>query len=402
MRIPLIYTLRHLWKRRIATAIHILVVIGVVTMLTLVLSLSRGLDHTLVAGGDPQVLVVKSKWARAEAASTIPLTALSPLVSLPHIARHPDGTPVLSPECIGYVALLPRGKQGADRTNIAVRGLEWRQVRRMIPGIRIVDGRLFEKGRRELIVGQAASRWFDGLEPGDWLMIGSGQGDPFQIVGAFTIAGQDGDTGSVLESELWGDHLMIMDSYHRPFLNSVRLRVADDAGPQDFEQIMEAIATGSDIHAQREPELFRAHSQQADDIRFAAAVLGSLMGAGAAFAIANTLFAAASGRIREIGVLRAIGFSGAAVLAAFLVEALLLSGTGGLLGCLLAAQFNGVQKAVLSNTSGTAVIYEMRVTPSLLAGSFLLSLLLGALGGLAPAVRAARMKVVDAIRGVPW
>ncbi|MEW6365314.1 MAG: ABC transporter permease [Acidobacteriota bacterium] len=402
MRIPLVYTLRHLWNRRTATAIHLLVVVGVVTMLTLVLSLARGLDHTLVDAGDPRVLVVKSKRARAEAASAIPLTALGPLASLPHLARHPDGTPVMSPECTGYVAVLPRGRQGAERTNIAVRGLEWRQVRRMIPGIRIVNGRLFEQGRRELIVGRAASRWFEGLAPRDRVMIGSGIGDRFEIVGVFAISGQDGDTGSVRESELWGDYVMIMDSYRRPFLNSVRLRVADDAGPQDVQSIMETIATGSDVDARREPEVFGEYSRHAREIRFAAAVLGVLMGAGAVFAIANTLFAAASGRLREIGVLRAIGFSSTAVLAAFLVEALLLSGTGGILGCLLAAQFNGIQKALLSQTSMTAVVYEMRVTPALLAGSFLLSLLLGALGGLAPAVRAARMHVVDAIRGIPW
>lgn len=356
-------------------------VAGVVAVLVAVLSMARGFESALTTGTDPENVVIMRSGSSGELDSGFdgPTTRL--ITQAPQLA-------FASPEL--YVVVDLQKKSTGTQANVPFRGISEDG-----PAVRdefeIVEGRLFERGRKELIAGVAAADKFSGLQVGNTLQFGQERWD---VVGLFSTG------GGASESELWTDTAILQGAYRRGNSYSIvygRLQNADD-----FQAFKDELTTDPrlSVKVERETE-FRA--QQSEALSGFISVLGYgiaiLMALGALFGALNTMYTAVSDRSREIGTLRALGFAGAPIVVSVMVEALLLALIGGVIGAVAAyALFNGFAVSTLNFSSFTQVVFAFAVTPDLLVQGVILALLIGLIGGLAPAVRAARMPIVSALR----
>ncbi|NBB93632.1 MAG: FtsX-like permease family protein [Gammaproteobacteria bacterium] len=356
-------------------------VAGVVAVLVAVLSMARGFESALTTGTDPENVVIMRSGSSGELDSGFdgPTTRL--ITQAPQLA-------FASPEL--YVVVDLQKKSTGTQANVPFRGISEDG-----PAVRdefeIVEGRLFERGRKELIAGVAAAEKFSGLEVGNTLQFGQERWD---VVGLFSTG------GGATESELWTDTAILQGAYRRGNSYSIvygRLQNADD-----FQAFKDELTTDPrlSVKVERETE-FRA--QQSEALSGFISVLGYgiaiLMALGALFGALNTMYTAVSDRSREIGTLRALGFASAPIVVSVMVEALLLALAGGVIGAAAAyALFNGFAVSTLNFSSFTQVVFAFAVTPDLLVQGVILALFIGLIGGLAPAVRAARMPIVSALR----
>jgi putative ABC transport system permease protein len=259
------------------------------------------------------------------------------------------------------------------------------------PEMKIVEGRLFNSGVRELLVGRAAQGRFAGLDVGGTVTFGN---DQWRIVGAFT------SNGDAHESELLADADTVMSAYNRTTLNSVTVQLTS---LQAFDAFKSSLTSNPAItvEVKREPEYYEQQSKLFSRfLRVVANMVATIMGVGAVFAALNTMYSSVSGRVIEIATLRALGFSSLAVITSVLVEALLLALTGALLGAALAwLLFNGNTVSTLSGGSGLAqVVFHLRIGWELVVGGIVWACVIGIIGGLLPALRAARVPVATALR----
>jgi len=305
----------------------------------------------------------------------------------PGIESGPEGVRA-SPELFAIIA-VPLSRSGTA-ANVPLRGVSPAalQVR---PQIRIAEGRMFRTGTSEIVVGRAASRQFQGVSVGSTVRSGK---TSWQVVGIF-----DAD-GSVAESELWCDARVLQNAYARGnSFQSVYLRLAT---VDSLQQLKDALTTDPRLNVTvlREPDYYSQQSQVLQSIiRTIGIGIGVLMGLGAIFGAVNTMYSAVASRSREIATLRALGFGSTPVVLSVLGEALLLSVIGGSIGGLIAwAAFDGYQTATMNWQSFSQVAFAFAVTPALLLRGLLYAALMGFFGGLLPAIRAARLPVVTALR----
>jgi putative ABC transport system permease protein len=369
-----------------ASSVIVVGIAGVVGVLVAMLAMGEGFKATLDQTGSDDTAIILRGGSQAETNSVIAREQIPLISSLPGIARGADGQAAISPE-LSQVINLPTKADGTD-ANVQFRGVgpEAWSIR---PQVRIIAGRRFGNGLRELIVGQGAQHQFRGLEVGRTLELAN---QDWIVVGIFA-------SGDSHDSELWGDAQTVASTYDRSSYQSVTVKLA---GKDGFARVKGALAddprlkldvlTTHDYYAKQSEGLNRL-------ITILGTVIGTIMAIGAVFGALNTMYAAVAGRAREIATMRAIGFRGLPVVVAVMLETMLLALLGGLLGAAVAwLLFNGHTVSTLGNNF-SQVVFQFKVSPELLWTGLKWALGIGLVGGLFPALRAARLPVTDALRG---
>ena len=375
--------------RRLGTSLVVVVgIAGVVGVLVSVLAMSEGFRHTLASTGRADRVILLRAGSDAELSSGVPREAATLLGTLPGIARD-AGRPLASAELVVMVDLPRHGE--SEPNNVPFRGVQPTAFA-VRDEVRIVEGRRFERGLREVIVGRKAARQFAGLGVGS--RIGFRDSD-WTVVGLFESG------GDVHESEIWGDAEVTMSAFRRQGYQSVTARLADGSaqGLQAFKDSVSGDPRLS-ISVLREPEYY---AKQATVLSNLINVLGytvaGFMAVGATFGALNCMYSAIASRQVEIATLRAIGFAGLPVVVSVLIEALFLALLGGGVGGALAYIYcDGVSLSTLNFNTFSQVAFDFRVTRGLLGQGFAWALVIGLAGGLLPAVRAARLPVTEALR----
>jgi putative ABC transport system permease protein len=367
--------------------VAIIGIAGVVVVFVSVLSIAEGFRAAMVKAGDPQRVIVMRTGSDTEMTSGFSGEDARLIMDTPGIQRGANG-PVASAELF-VIVNHPLARTGTD-ANVPLRGVS-PSVLQVRPEVRIVEGRMFESGRNEIIVGRAASRQFANLTVGSNVRWGESS---WQVVGLFEA------NGSVAESELWCDARVLQPAYRRGnSYQSVYARLESEGAFQGVKDAMTADPR-LNVTVIREPEYYAAQSRVLQSvIRGVGFLIAGLMGLGAVFGAVNTMYNAVASRTREIATLRALGFQSLPVVISVLAEAVLLSLIGGALGGLAAwLAFDGYQTATMNWQSFSQVAFAFAVTPALLVQALVYATLMGLLGGLLPAWKAARMPVVSALR----
>lgn len=377
-----------LGQRLGASSVIVVGIAGVVGVLVALLAMAEGYQHTVSSSGDEETAVVLRGGSSAELMSVMTRDAITTIERAPEIARDAEGRPLASPELVVAANLPLRGGTADEDGSVQLRGvgeMAW-AVR---PDVRVVEGRRFEPGKRELVVGKGARRQFAGLEPGAELRLGN---QPWTVVGVF-------ESGDGMESEIWADAEVVATTYRRGSSRaSVFARLDSPSAFKAFKATLDADPR-LQVEAQTTLDYFKGQSAGvAKVLRIIGIVVGSIMAIGAVFGALNSMFASVASRSREIATLRAIGFRGMPVVVAVMLETMLLAALGGMLGGLLAwLVFNGYTASTLAG--GVAQLtFEFKVSPELLWQGLKWALAIGFVGGLFPAMRAATMPVTDALR----
>jgi putative ABC transport system permease protein len=378
--------------QRLGTSLVVVVgIAGVVGVFVSVLAMSEGFRHTLASTGRPGRVIVLRAGSDAELSSAVARDQVALLTALPGIARDATGRPLVSAELVVMVE-LPRHGQ-TDLNNVPFRGVQPAAFA-IRDEVRIVEGRAFARGVREVIVGRKASRQFAGLAVGS--QIGFRDSD-WTAVGIFESG------GDVHESEIWADAEVAMSAFRRPGFQSVTVTLTDasEAGLAALRHVVDRDRRLS-VTVLREPEYYARQSKVLSTlIDVLGYTVAGFMAVGATFGALTCMYSAVASRQVEIATLRAIGFGGAPVVTSVMIEALLQAAVGGALGGALAYVYcDGAALSTLNFSTFSQVAFEFRVTPALLGQGLLGALIIGGAGGLFPAIRAARMPVTVALRAL--
>jgi len=340
-----------------------------------------------VTSGSPENLMVRRAGATSEIDSAVNLEQLRAIEDAPEVRRGSAG-PLVSPEVV-VIAALPLKKTGTD-ANVQLRGLYPRALE-VHDRVRIVEGRLFEPGLYELVVGRNATESYRNLGVGDTVPLG---GSAFTVVGVFDAG------GSAFDSEVWVDADVLIPTYQRPrgFYQSVTARLSAPDALDGLKKRLEADPRFT-VQIERETDYYaRASRMMTGLILGLGSLVAAVMGVGAVFGALNTMYSAVAERSREIATLRALGFGAGAMVGSFVVEALLISAVGGLVGCAAVLPINGLTTSTLNFQTFSHLAFAFRITPPLLAGGLAFAVLMGLVGGVPPAIRAARLPVAVALR----
>ena len=368
-----------------ASSVIVVGIAGVVGVLVAMLAMGEGFKATLDATGNDVTAIILRGGSQAETNSVITRDQVPLVSSLPGIAKGADGKPLLSPE-LSQVVSLPSKSDGTD-ANAQFRGVG-EQAWAVRGNIRIIEGRKFAPGLRELVVGQGAQSQFRGLDVGKTVKLGNQE---WAVVGKFA-------SGDSHDSELWGDAETLASTYNRRAYQSITVHTDGKGG---FQQLKAAVDADPrlklDVETTRE-YYGKQSGQLSKLITILGTVIGTIMAIGAVFGALNTMYAAVAGRAREIATMRAIGFRGLPVVVGVMLETMLLALLGGVLGGLIAwLIFNGYSVSTLGNNF-SQVVFKFKVSPQLLWSGLKWALGIGLVGGLFPALRAARLPVTTALR----
>jgi putative ABC transport system permease protein len=377
--------LRSIPDRVGATLVIVVGLAGVVAVFTALLAMAAGFSSTLESAGRSDVALVLRGGSQAELNSGISREQGTIIKQAPGVAKGPDGQPLASAEVVVIAELLKPGEKTGS--NITVRGVEPAAFA-LRPQLRIVEGRSFGQGLRELIVGQGVARQFEGARLGQTIRM---RGSDWTVVGVFA-------SGDAYESELWADVDVAQSTFNRQGYSAVRLLLADGEKLQTVKDALSADPRVN-VDVETEKQYFSGQTRQfRRTIGILAYFVTGIMGLGAVFAALNTMYAAVGSRAREIATLRAIGFRGVPVVLAILIESLLLALAGGLLGALAAyVLFNNMAVSTLG-ANFTQVVFRFAVTPALVVNGLVIAIVIGMIGGFLPALRAARQPVTTALR----
>jgi putative ABC transport system permease protein len=351
------------------------------------LSLARGFRATLVASGSDDNAIVLRAGATSEMMSGIKLEDIKILQDAPGVARSSDA-PLVTSEVV-VVAPFPLRATGTD-ANAQIRGVS-ANVLTVRKNVKIVQGRMFQPGLAELIVGKNASSSYSGLTLGNMVNFGGGH---WQVVGIFDAG------GSAFDSEVWCDARVLDDVYKRPS-NIFQSATVHLSSPGAFEQFKDAVTSDRRLNfdVTREIDYYAKQSTRMTQlITILGGLVAFVMAIGAVFGALNTMYSAVAERGREIATMRALGFGGGAVVFSFLVEALLISFVGGAIGCVAVLPLNGLTTGTMNWQTFSQLAFAFRITPALLLAGIVFALLMGLLGGLPPAMRAAWRPVAVALR----
>ena len=388
MGIPLRYSLRNLRTRRLTTVLTSGGMALVVFVFAAVQMLDTGLRATLVATGQPDNIVVTRRAAGTEISSAVDRAQASIIEAQPEIASGKEGRRLVSKETVVLITLPKRGTGVA--TNVTTRGIG-RAGAELRPQLRIVEGRMFRFGSSEIIVGQNISRRFAGAGVGQRLRFG---GREWIVTGTFAAG------GSAFDSEVWGDADQLMQEFRRQAYSSVIARLTDaDALDSLVRRLEDDPRLTLDI--ERERDFYEEQSKlMSNFISYLGLTLSVIFSVGAMIGAMITMYSAVANRVAEIGTLRALGFRRSSVLWAFLFESVLLGAVGGIVGIGLASLMQLVQISTLNWQSFSELAFRFTLTPRIVFSSFAFALLMGVLGGFLPAVRAARLNIIDALRAI--
>jgi len=387
MAIPIVYNLRSLRARWVSAIVAVLGIAGTVGVFLAMLGLARGFRATLVSSGSPDNVLIRRSGAGSELDGAVPLDQVRVLEDKPAIARE-GGQPLISPEAV-VIAPFPLITTGTD-ANVQIRGVT-PIVLKVRKNVRIVRGRFFRPGLAELVIGRNVASTYGGLDLGKTVKFGGGT---WTIVGVFDAG------GSAFDSEIWSDVRVLNQTYKRPddLYQSV---TATLTSPAAFDQLKDSITADPTLTVQVDREA-DYYARQSEVLTTLITVLGTLvaiiMGVGAVFGALNTMYSAVAERGREIATMRAIGFGSASIVISFLFEALLIAFIGGLLGAIAVLKLNGLTTSTLNMQTFSSVAFAFHITPMLMLIGIVFALFMGLIGGVPPAIRAARRPVALALR----
>jgi putative ABC transport system permease protein len=395
MAIPISYNIRNLRLRKGLTVMTALGIALTVTTAIFLMALVAGLNRAFVSSGSNLNVLVLRKGSEAELSGGFDATLFPTLKTLPGVAKDSHGEPMASGEWV-VVIVLPR-KDGTGEVNVTVRGmmpdgLEMRQLpgANGKPSVTLAEGRWFQPGQREVVVSKSVRDRFAQANIGDSMQFGKGS---WKVVGVFDAG------GSAYESEVWGDvNQMASDFDRQGGFASAYLRATD---PVSAEALKNRVSDDQrlKLEGMLENEYYAKQTSSGTPIKVIGWVVGVIMAIGSIFAAMNTMYAAVAYRGREIATLRVIGFSRPAILTSFVLESLLLALLGALVGILLMLPFNGMQTGTSNAVTFSEVVFALRITPAVATRAIIFALIMGFVGGLAPAWHAARQNILAALRG---
>ncbi len=373
-------------QRRGSVAAAVVGIAGVVTVLIAVLSIAVGFQQALSLSGAPDTAIVLRSGSTTEMVSGFGRDETRIIADAPGVVESREGM-LASPELF-VIINLPKRSSGTD-ANVPLRGVE--KPAFAVHNIKMESGRAFEWGRNEVIVGAGAALEFSGLEVGNKIKVGRNE---WTVVGTFSAG------GGTAESEIWTDATVLQGAYNRG--NSFQSVHARLASPNFFDKFKDALTTDPrlNVKVMRQPEYYAEQSTALTTlITVLGNLIGTLMGVGAVFGALNTMYNSVSTRTREIATLRALGFGSGAVVVSVMLEALVIALAGGALGATLAyLACNGFHTATVNWQSFSQVTFSLQVTPELIGKGILWATVIGLVGGLLPAIRAARLPIAAALR----
>jgi putative ABC transport system permease protein len=387
MAIPLVYNVRSVKARWTSTIVAVVGIAGTVGVFVAMLSLARGFKATLVSSGSADNALITRAGATSEMTSGVSLDSVKIIQDAPGIARGADG-PLLTPEAV-LMAPIPLRSTGTD-ANVELRGVA-PNVFAIRSNVKIIEGRMFRPGLSELIVGKNAKATYSGLTLGSTIGLGSVR---WQVVGIFDAG------GSAFDSEVWGDAHLLNGAYKRPdtFSQSVTVHLASPAALQQLRDTLTADPR-LNVDVTREIDYYAKQSTRMTQlITILGGFVALIMAIGAVFGALNTMYSAVAERGREIATMRALGFNSGNVVLSFLFEALLISFVGGLVGCLAVLPLNGLTTSTMNFQTFSNLAFAFKITFDLLWMGVLFALVMGVLGGMPPAIRAASRPVATALR----
>jgi len=387
MAIPLSYNLRNLVVRKTTTVVTALGIALTVAVLLSVLALVNGLQSAFHSSGNPLDVLVMRKGATAELSSGLTREVFQSLKSMPGIAR--DGNePMASLEMVTVINLP--SVDSPEGMNVTVRGILPVGIK-LRDGLKLQDGRWFQAGQREVVVGKSIAKRYPGARMGQKLKFGRGE---WEVVGVM-----DGGQSAV-NSEIFGDLNQVSSDFNRSDgLSSALLRATDEAAvPALINSLNDDRRLA--VLAETEKSYYESQTNSGAVLQYLGIFISVIMAVGSSFAAMNTMYAAVARRATEIGTLRVLGFSKGSILTSFLFESLLLAVLGGLLGCILVLPLNNVTTGIGSFITFSEIAFNFRVSPEIMLAGIIFAVLMGTLGGLFPARMAARKEILVALREV--
>ena len=387
MAIPLAYNLRNLVVRKTTTIMTAFGIALTVAVLVADLALVHGLRTAFQASGNPQQILVLRKGATAEVSSSVTRQAYQDLKFMPGIAVNGAREPMASPEVVTVINLP--GIDSPKGMNITLRGLPPAGME--MRDTKIQEGRWFRSGQREVVAGKSVAKRYPGARLGKRIRFGKGE---WEVVGVI-----DGGQ-SAINSEIWGDLNQIGSDFNRQdSFSSILIRATDAAEVPALVRSLEDDRR-LNVSAMSERDYYDRQTSAGAPMQFLGVLISAIMAVGSSFAAMNTMYAAVARRSKEIGTLRALGFSRGSIMLSFLVESLLLSVLGGILGCVLVLPLNNVTTGVGSFITFSEIAFNFRVDPASMITGIAFAMVVGAIGGLFPARMAAHKDVLVALREV--
>ncbi len=386
MRIPLYYSFRNLFARRLTTGLTVLGIGLVVFVFCAVLMMGNGIKTAMVASGSDDNAIVIRKASQNEMNSYIVRDQAGVIESQMEIARGVDGKPLVAGEL--YVVVSLEKRDGSGSVNVVTRGVKPTSLA-VRPNVKLVAGRMFSEGLTEIIVGKQAAARFKGAELGGTLRFGRQE---WRVVGVFEA------NRSAFESEVWGDVNQMTAAFDRPVVSSMTLKLADPSKFSDFKKRLEGDPRLT-VDVKREKEYYADQSYATTSfINILGLIISIIFSFGAIIGAMITMYASVANRSSEIGTLRALGFQRRSILSAFLVESILLSLTGGVIGVIAASFLSLVTVSTTNWDTFSELAFGFAISVVIVASALLFSVLMGFFGGFLPAVRAARMNIINALR----
>ena len=386
MAVPIHYSIRNLSARKLTTLLTAGGMALVVFVFTAMQMLDAGLTKTLVQTGSPDNMLVIRKGSETEVQSGVSRQQAAVIESQQGIVRRPDGMPMVSKETVVLINLV---KRGSDKpSNVVIRGMG-EQGLGLRPQVKLTAGRMFSPGTSEIVAGASVAKSFNGTGIGETIRFG--QRD-WTVVGTF----DGGGTG--FDSEIWGDVEQLMQAFRRTAYSSVIAKLASD---DDLIRVNATIESDPrlTLQAKRETVFYAEQSKALSDfLRIFGTALSVIFSLGAVIGATITMYASVANRVAEIGTLRALGFGRLAILATFLLEALALGLISGIAGVALASFMQSVSFSTTNFQSFAELAFNFTLTPAIAGKALIFACVMGIVGGFLPSVRAARMKIVDALR----
>lgn len=387
MAIPISYNIRNLRLRKGLTIMTALGIALTVTTAIFVMALLAGLQRAFVTSGNPLNVLVMRKGSTSELTGGFDAANLQVLKTLPGIAKDDHGDPMVSGEWM-VVIVLPRA-DGTGEVNVAVRGM-MQDGLALRSGVKLVAGRWFTPGQREVVVSDSIHKRFAHANIGDELEFGKGL---WKVVGVFDAG------GSAYDSEIWGDvNQMSSDFDRQGAYGSAYLRATD---PVSAEALVHRVSDDQRLKLDGvlESEYYKKQTNSGNIIQYIGWAVAIIMAIGSSFAAMNTMYAAVAYRSREIATLRIIGFSRPSILTSFVFESVLLSVLGAIVGVVLMLPFNGMTTGTQNPATFSEAVFSLQMTPHVVIVAVLFAMVMGLFGGIAPAWHAARQNILTALRG---
>jgi putative ABC transport system permease protein len=386
MAIPLSYNIRNLRLRIGATMMTALGIALTVAVAVFIMALLAGLKKAFVSSGDPLNVLVLRKGSQAELQSGVDRESYSTIRYLPGVAKDKSGEPLASGEVV-VVIVIPR-QDNTGETNVTVRGMSPTGFE-LRPNIKLVQGRWFNAGQREIVVSQSIGKRFRNAAVGDELFFGKGK---WKVVGVFDA----GETAA--SSEIWADvNQMASDFDRNAAFSSVLVHATDPVAAQSLKNRMNDDQRLR-LDAFMEPDYYAEQTKSGAPIQFVGTIVAIVMAVGSCFAAMNTMYAAVAYRSREIATLRILGFSRPSIITSFVVESILLALLGAALGLILMMPFNGLTTGTGNQLTFSETVFSVRITLGVMITAILFAVTMGLFGGIAPAWHASRREILAALR----